>query len=1540
MSPARPIPPPEDARAPGPGDGSSWAAITATSAAGRAPGPESSSLVAQAGSIQAGSVEQRSVEQRPVEEGPGEAKPIQDFEANGFPLDPGLQLLEASAGTGKTFALAHLVLRLVAERRHRLPELLVVTFTEAAAAELRDRIARRLQEGLAALEAPDEPGAGDPSYPDDTLAQWHRAQNPDPQAQWVLRARLLEALEDLDRSDITTIHGFCRRSLQRQALEAGLGPAVELESDDSQLQLELVHEYWQGQLLALPPELLGGLQERGLRFEHLVSVLKRLDSDPALELDPLPPEINGDQPLGPQLVALWPQLWQRFVGLWRSQAEALEHSFCSTAADLRARFGPKAIASACKYSAKPRSNRVQALAQWLSQWDGGSELGSELESEGKATLQSPAPSPAALPGYRAVLQEKLLREYFHPGPFTRMVAPYEDDPIALPQRPLLEAIAALVDGPLELTLLHFGHWARGAIRRRRQRSGRMGFAQLLEGLDPGPSGQNQGALMAALRQRYRVALVDEFQDTDPIQWRILERAFLAEPGAAASHLVVLVGDPKQAIYRFRGGDLATYQRARQRADGLHGLRQNRRSSRPLVQALNALMAPGLPLSQLEVPAVESAAAKGELLLEPGEQPLQLLPLDGDQLADQVAGLCLQLLQRRLLLRDTSGAAGSIGKERPLSPGDLCLLVGKHREAELLRQALERRGLPSRLVSVGDVFASAGATALQRLLDALADPGSSRRLRLLAASPLVGWSAAELAEAEPGRWDGLAATISRLAMDLPRQGLLASLAQLLDPRGLARLALGGRLLADLMQVAELVQERMHRDQLGAGAAADWLRSLRLAEDRAVPANHQLNSDAAQAAIAVVTVHRSKGLEYPVVICPTLWQGQAPIKAGMGQVGRRWQPATASRPRLDLHLDPHWGTGRQASLQDQAAQAQERERLAYVAATRARHLLVLGFPSDPSSAPGSAPATATATASAKASAKTSVRASAKADGTGKPAGAIGAAASPLLAETAGGATPETPRNSRSPAPRSAHNEGEGQAPTRELSPRELATRELAGAIGPWLFAADGRERDLPLQRLDPSALPELPGRWQAPASPETLACGPVPRHRLDRSWGRSSYSGWTHGSQRSLPPEVSEEGREADLLLADDGPAAGGDPLGEPSDALVNDAVTNGALAKGAAVSGAGGSSAAASGDGGNGDRGSGAELDGVGADGDPEPAANPGQQPAATAPEGASAGADLEGPGQAAADAAASPAWSRFGPLSRFPRGAGPGDALHHILEQVDFQQPGESEASTAVIRRELARAGLAASEVGPVQQALDQLRHTPLGGPLGRFCLAELPASQRLNEMGFDLPLAVAMAGPPEAASQSDGSPEGRDPAGETTPQAGEGGGRHPLITSQGLAQVFASHPGGLFGAPYARELQRLSIASRGFLTGSIDLVCCVAGRWWVIDWKSNWLGERDPDGQPSACGPAHYGQAAMAAQMRHHHYPLQAHLYLVALHRYLRWRLGGYDPANHLGGYAYLFLRGLPGPTAADPVPGCLVERPPLGRVLALDRLLRRGTP
>ena len=503
-----------------------------------------------------------------------------------------------------------------------------------------------------------------------------------------------------------------RRTLQRQALEAGLGPAVALEQDSRQRRQQLVHDYWQQQVLPLPAGLLAGLLARQVNPEQLVALLGSLDSDPALSLEPLPAAFAGDTALALLLELHWSSCWQRFLEHWQASSEALETELAAAATELKS-LG----VSYSPYRLKPKPDRLQVVEGWLG----------ALSSEER------------IPSYQEVLAQKQLREYFHPGPFTKVAAVAHGDQVSLPQAPLLEAIAELVEGPAELVLLHFAHWGRRELARRRERSGEMGFGQLLEQLDPGPDPAAPSPLLEAVAGRYRAALIDEFQDTDPIQWRILQRAFAQTP---ARHLLVMVGDPKQAIYRFRGGELATYRHAAKAVPeaSRYGLFENRRSSSGLVQGLNALMQPGLRRSGLDVPPVEAKASKGDLLLAAEEQPLQLLPLDPQQLEAQIAALCQQLLERQLVLQQGE-------QQRPLQPGDLCLLVSRHDQAEALRVALEQRHLPSRLVSRGDVFESLGAAALQRLLDALARPGDPSRQRLLAASPLLGWSAVELETSE-------------------------------------------------------------------------------------------------------------------------------------------------------------------------------------------------------------------------------------------------------------------------------------------------------------------------------------------------------------------------------------------------------------------------------------------------------------------------------------------------------------------------------------------------------------------------------------------------------------------------------------------------------------------------------------------------------------------------------------------------------------------------------------------------------------------------
>lgn len=1233
------------------------------------------------------------------------------LDLNAIPLEPGVRLLEASAGTGKTFALAHLVLRLVGETGLGLRQLLVVTFTNAAAAELRDRIGRRLQAADAALDS----GVDDRADP--VLRAWLARRRRDGAAAIrTLRGRLLLALDELDTADITTIHGYASRCLRRRPLEAGQPPDLQIDPDSTALIEQVVHDYWQQQVLPLGPAVLAGLAQRRILPALLARVLRQLDDDPALELAPPPPDLDLDRPLPQQWQAAWQGRLQRFRDLWAARGPALEADLLAMAAQWKAMGCPQS-----KYPLTVRKRRGEPVDALLA-------------------------LPAEQLDEERIQAVEHLRGYFHPGTISRAARQAEatDGQPSLPQRPLLEAIADLVDGSGERLLRHGAHWGRQELQRRRARQGRCGYGQLLAALDPGPAAVGPTPLLQLLAAEHQVALIDEFQDTDPVQWRILRHAF-----AGGGHRLLMVGDPKQAIYRFRGGDLGTYLAAAASAGERFDLTENRRSSVVLIDGLNRLLSPtGLRRSGLVVPPVQARSSR----CGPAGAPLQLLWLGGDRTAGDplpsatsledwlpgaVALHVQQLLEEGLEIDPGDGS-------RPLRAADVCLLVTRHRQAEALRLALEQQGIPSRLVSQADVLASPAATALQRLLDALADPADANRLRLLAASPLLAWDGATLATADPARWSALAGQIQQLADDLPRLGLMGALVRLLQAEGLARLARGGRLLADLQQVAQLLQERLHGERLHAATAAEWLRRLRLDPDRTVSDDQRAHSERADDAVTLMTVHASKGLEFPVVICPYLWK----TGAGGTEPGRLWQPVGGER-QLDLHLNPHWGEGHQASWQGQQAAAAEQERLAYVAVTRAAHRLVLAW-----------------------------------------GPVAGQAEAPLTDWLFG-----------------AHD----QPPVDEASLRAAADSDwrqrLQAAIA---------DRGLPMDLLDAPRQPRPP--WQPPAAGSAdLSCGPVPRRSLRDGWGRASYSAWVQAGHGAPAAPLRDDGRDT----ADPAPPDGlADPL---------------------ALSGAGTSG------------------------------------------------------------------WAADGPLGGFPRGAAAGDCLHRILERLPYHEPVSGPAAAAVVADELARAALPADQLPAVLTGLEQMRLTPFGGALGGLRPADLAPAERLNEMGFDLSLAEAKAAT--------------------------------------IAAAFADHGGDDLEPDYPARLAALPIASRGFLTGSIDLVFRTRsdddGRWWVLDWKSNWLGDAADGERPAACGPCHYGQRALRSLMASHHYPLQAHLYLVALHRYLHWRLPGYVPERHLGGYAYVFLRGTPGEQGqrALPgvVPGMVVEQPPLERLLALDRALGR---
>lgn len=924
-----------------------------------------------------------------------------------------------------------------------------------------------------------------------------------------------------------------------------------------------------------------------------------------------------------------------------------------------------------------------------------------------------------------------------------------------------------------------------AMRKRGRRV--LSYDDLLTRLRDAVASPERGEqVVAALRDRYQVALIDEFQDTDPVQWDILHRAFRHD-GAT----LVLIGDPKQAIYSFRGADVQAYLAAVAAADDQQTLRTNWRSDGPLLAALDALLDGATfgdeRIRYLEVrPADAHVAARlsgagAPLRLRCVPRSHQLRSSRGDinaaaarqHIAADAAAQAAELLSRgATITRD--------GRDHPVTAGDLAVLVRTNAEAVQVHRALREVRVPAIINGVGSVFDTAAATEWQQLLQALEQPTNGSRARTAALTSFLGWAGEQLATATDDDLADLHETLHGWAQVLRDRGVAALLRTITVatdlPARLLGVVGGERHLTDLDHVGQLLHRAAIDEELGPASLSAWLaQAIADTNDEQVPPDERarrLESD--DQAVQILTVHRSKGLQYPVVFAPFLWSPgwlYPPILTFHDEDGR----ALDVGGRRDG--DPVWEANKERSQEEIAG---EGLRLLYVALTRAEHQVVVWW---------------------------------------------------------------------SPC-KDAGRSGLG---------RVLFARDLKGVLdcrGAGVVPSDERSRDrlallvdrgnghLSLEETDRS--PSSAPYETAPETAPELDAASLDRE-LDRDWHRTSYSGIT--------------ARAHDAVAAS-GAAAGPLVGSEPDEAVTDDE----------------------------------ALLDGVGH-------------------EGRGGGRDGRD-ATAATEVAGTPTAAVGGPLDRpvpldeVPGGTEFGTFVHAVLEEVDFAAPDLRAALREVTDTQLHRRRTKVGDPAVLTEGLARAVETPLGPLAGGRALRDVRATDRLNELDFELPLDPRLTGAATVAAIAD-----------------------LLRTHLPADDPLAGYADVLAGAGLDGPL-------RGFLTGSIDLVLRVTDpddtvRYVVADHKTNRLGSR---GQPLTAGD--YRPDALADAMIRGHYPLQALLYQVALHRYLRWRDPGHSTAA-LGGALYLFLRGMVGadtPSVDGQPCGVFAWDPPPSLIVATSDLLDGG--
>ncbi len=811
------------------------------------------------------------------------------FDVARTPLHKAVHLIEASAGTGKTYAIAMLVLRLITEFSLKIEDILLVTFTRAATEELGERIRSRLVEGRQLLE-------GDVSEADATLLSWAENISEPEQA----LGRIRSALIDIDRAQVFTIHGFCQRMLQEQALESSQLFDVELLPNTDKVQQRVIQDFWRLFVYSLPRRQCGVVLAHYATPEQLhQSVAPLSGSITAIE-----PESEDLQ----RVASRFEHHFEKLCSWWDDNNEFLHDTLEKLVAE-----------------GKMKKKFIENFSFW---W---SSLATYFKQESYYFPE----------GLQLLVRQEFAGEIngtkVRGAKKTALL-----ESIILPD----ELAGALLEDAKQLLLSlrrSYTLYFLEETEKQMVAQNAMSYDDLIIRLHRAIKGPSAKPLLQLLRRRFHAAVIDEFQDTDTLQWQIFNTVF-----TGGQHFLYLIGDPKQAIYRFRGADIHSYFLAKQFADRSFTLIKNYRSHPGCVAAVNSLFSSRekpffFDETMLDFSPVKAALNEQDHCLEKNGKPLENMVFcqletakeskDGTWTSAKAAGVIMRYITCEivsLLQGDIKyiSQKDTAQESRELRPQDIAILVRQNDHAEQYQAMLAEAGVASVLVSRTSVFQTAECDELYMVLSALVDPDDIVLLKRAMTVSWFGFNGDELYGIWQNDYDfnRYHSRFQGYAEAWPIQGVLFMMKRFLETeKVLVTLATGERAerkIANIHHLIELLQQAEEDNVFGPDQLLQWLyRNMESAT-----AEYELRLENDEDAVRIVTMHGAKGLEYPVVFCPSLWYRQTRMEKETG--------------RLVCHENGHYildlGSSRfekrhqEILLEDMA----EDLRLCYVALTRAK------------------------------------------------------------------------------------------------------------------------------------------------------------------------------------------------------------------------------------------------------------------------------------------------------------------------------------------------------------------------------------------------------------------------------------------------------------------------------------------------------------------------------------------------------------------------------------------------------------------------------
>ena len=841
----------------------------------------------------------------------------------------GRHLIEASAGTGKTFNITRLYLRLLLEKKLNVKEILVMTFTKAATEEIKGRIAKTLREALLIWQQAKDNGNEIDSSCDPVYQHLFNSCDTD-ESLALLKAAQLE----LDEASVFTIHGFCQHVITQLAFNSGFAMSLNLGNDTSDLYLEAAEDFIRK--ISKSEDEFRLLAESGWHIPE--KLLREFNASIKSTLTPL---LLSEEDIEAACKKQLDEAPHTSLAYVKSLLQSVEDNEGLLVEQLIKTPAHK----------KERPQELAALKAWLRSC-----------VDEQSYYFPPPEAEAFVKGNRYARNSSGVKE---------ILTPIKDFAGAL-KKAFGEKDKALGKVPVFKLVVEAIAFIKSRVEKQKKQLGVIDFDDLIRMLADEVVKPNN-TLVPELRKKFPVALIDEFQDTDAKQYAILDAVYpnLADANESA---LLMIGDPKQAIYRFRGGDIFTYLKAGRQADYRWVMNTNWRSVEGMVKAYNRLFygAPvasnkpadvfGFNIKYNPVEFTPKAAAAKTPLIDPAEQDnvMKSAVMKSGVMKSAVTkrsamnyvSMCLDdkentsIMRRKMaqwiaqeiyrLLNEAHFQTANCGTV-PVKPKDIAILVKDRTEAGAIKSVLQQKGLACVYLSDrSNLFASAEAKDVLRLLNGIWHANDTSKVASSLASPLWGYSAQTLIELlyheDDAQWDAAIDKVLSLRDMWLQKGcmsvLLYSMQDSYQPHAdsVERALTNYQHLAEVLEKASTTHQRP--EQL-----LDWLNKQIHKPESDEELTLRLESDSQL--IRLITQHGSKGLEYPIVFVPFATGYRDAAKNG-NTTSQIFTYYDEEKQDLQMQL----GQTPQAIARVQSESEAEDMRLAYVAVTRAAHRCYMG------------------------------------------------------------------------------------------------------------------------------------------------------------------------------------------------------------------------------------------------------------------------------------------------------------------------------------------------------------------------------------------------------------------------------------------------------------------------------------------------------------------------------------------------------------------------------------------------------------------------